>query len=287
MAYSVFLTLLGLFVVWVVSQNGVWRMLTPVQRESFQPETIRLAPLSAIGKAWFLAVRLPWTRPRLCAALLAVFSVPPALDYLTGRVLTLGPNRLLALAISWLVLEAALLAIAAIRLHRHAAGGFDETPSRWLSTMAALTGMIIFLGMRASGLGVALLAQHLPVALAPLGGSLENYLPIIVFSILVFVRPALSLGFEPPLGVALGALWKKPLAVVFWVTLLSVPLAIVQFLLSLLVGLIWRQPPDAAIFFVEVVEALFNVVNFSAFEMATAGMLINLQSKWMAVEEVD
>jgi len=286
-AFDIFLLLFALFLLWLASHSGVWQMLTPVRHESWATTVTRLAPIEAISAAWANALRMARRRNPISMILLAIFAFTPLLDLVVSRILAWGLGRQLAVSIVWAVIKFGLLGMVAIRLHWFAVGRFDDAPSWSLRIVSACWFVAMALATNAITYVLANLVPHLPPALVYPGTISVLLLPQSFFSIFIFLRPALSLELNPPLRSALMAFWSKPLLVWAVVVALAFPLPLLNLFLTWVVSIFWRAPPDLVYAVNNALVALFNVLNFSAFEMATATMLVNLQSKWTEIPAED
>jgi len=271
------------FVAWLAWQRRIWQLLTPARYYSFMEEIVRLAPVSAIYRAWKKALGLPRRSPALFGLTLLLFACPPILDYLTDRVVKLDDNKLLAIGFSWQAFGAACLAVLAVRLHRISGDRGQEPVSLRLSLMSAAWGIGLWAFMTLTGIALSYAAPQLPIGLASLAVWLDRYIPQVLFVLIVFIRPALSLGDAKPWLASYRAVLSKPVATLVWISMLSAPLALFRVGFGQLIYQYWNVPPDWAIWSYQAAVSLFNAFNFSAFEMSTAIMFMNLKLKWRVI----
>ncbi len=243
---------------------------------------VSIKPLGAFRAAWSGAWRVVLADNGTCRALLAIFAAAPALEIIFARVVPLSPRKMFVAGFAWQAITAMLLAALAVRLHRSALGvAAPAVAPLWrLQFRAALWGLGIFLALKAFSLGAAILAAFLPGGLAQPANLANMAFSAILFVPFAFVRPALALGYSSPLRAAFSAVRAKPVRVVAWIVALSLPLELFRMSLALTLPHLDLRPAGPGLFVYQAALVLFNVFNFSAFEMTVALTLRNLNTRW-------
>jgi len=241
-----------------------------------------LRPLQSWVLSWRNAFAYPTKHYFVALFILTIFLVSPTLDFVFGKYLRVPGWILLSAAWSWQALAAGLLGFIAVRVHYEA---LEDDPvvkrkpyaanrrREWWAFAIGVGGSLALLG---ANFGLAFLASPLPKAWQPLGftfnGLVRHALLFVPFAI---IRPVLSLGANRPVRSAFVGFSRRPVSFLIWISAVgSIPPWFANYAMESFV-----RPGAFALgpFWIShALLAVFNLLNFLAFEMTTFRMVRNL-----------